>query len=188
MGIRTQHSSWRQKNGCWNPSFTEETQAPWIEAYSGTHHPGGRRLACWWCKAGRSQAREILMGYQQESCHREGVQTLDPPQAVGRILRRIQISTGQIPKQPDLRLKLTLLWAGVLDQINSSSNLKHSVMLWILAGLNKNRPEDWTASIPMESHREISESCGIFSFIWGTSWDITRRDKSKLWYVLTMLL
>lgn len=104
------------------------------------------------------------------------------------ILRDIQISIGQIPKQPDLTLKLTLLWVGVLDQINSSSNLKYSVVLWILASLNKNRPEDWTASIPMESHRGISESCEIFSFIWGTSWDITWREKSKLWYVLTMLL
>ena len=187
MGIRTQHSPWRQKNGCWSPSFKSKPRhcrqkltaacitlqegdllvvQGWMLPSKG--NPDGtsrRKLSPWGCSDTRS-----LTGYGISS------------------LRDIQISTGQIPNQPDLTLKLTLLWVGVLDQINSSSNLKYSVTLWILASLNKNRPEDWTASIPMESHRGISETCGIFSFIWGTSWDTTWREKSKLWYVLTMLL
>lgn len=64
----------------------KQTQALQTEACSGTHDLGGRRPAG---GARCSQAREILMGYQEQSCHCEGVQTLDPPDAVGSPALRI---------------------------------------------------------------------------------------------------
>lgn len=100
--------------------------------------------------------------------------TASPTGCGNSILREMQNSGGQIPKQPDLPWELPLL-----DQINSSSNLKYSVILWIPASSKKNRPEDCTANIPMESCWGISEGCGT-SCIWGTSWDIIWRAKSKL--------
>lgn len=187
MGIRSQHSLWRQQNAWWIPSFPEQTPALWATTASGTHHLGGRRPA-------RMQGwEEPSKGNPDGICGRKlslwGCWDTTSPTGCGNfIVREIQISGGQIPKQPDLPQELPLPWAGVLDQINSSPNPKYSVILWIPASLNKNRPKDCTASILMESHRGISESYGISSFIWGTSWDIIWKAKSKLWYVLTTLL
>lgn len=134
------------------------------------HMPPWREETCQDARLRGSQARAILVGYPEESCHCEGAQTLPPPQAVGTP------PLGRFRTQEDksLRNLITMgvapaLRAGVLDQINSSSNLKYSVILWIPVSLNKNRPEDCTASIPGESHWGISEGCGISSFIWGTS-------------------
>lgn len=188
MGIRSQHSLWRQQNAWWIPSFPEQTLALWATTSSGTHHPGERRHAR--VQGWGEPSKGNPDGISRRKLSLWGCWDTTSPTGCGDfIIREIQISGGQIPKQPDLpREWVPLLWAGVLDQINSSPNLNYSVILWIPASLNKNRPEDCTASILMESHWGISESCGISSFIWGTSWDIIWKAKSKLWYILTMLL
>lgn len=116
----------------------------------------------------------VLFSFQHSSLFSalQGMQQLSH-KTTGTAIPTVQISAGQIPKEPDLPWELPLPWAVVLDQINSSSNLKYSVILWTPARLNKRRPEHCTASTPMESHRGISEGWGISSFIWGTSWDCT---------------
>lgn len=162
-----------------NPIFSRAFPALWVTTSSGTCHPERRRHARMqgWGEPSKGNPN----GISRRKLSLWGCWDTTSPTGCGNSnLRKIQNSGGQIPKQPDLPWELPLPWAGVLDQIHSSSNLKYSVILWIPVSLNKSRPEDCTASIPMESHWRISEGCGISSFIWGTSWDITWRAKSKL--------
>jgi len=58
------------KTAKWMLQLTFDTANPGTEDRSLEQHtPPWRKETCWWCKAGYIQAREILMGYQEESCH-----------------------------------------------------------------------------------------------------------------------
>lgn len=79
------------------------------------------------CKAGGAKQGQSWWDIQRKLSLRR-YWDITSPKAVGTpSLRDIQISGGQIPKKPDLPWDLPLPWAGVLDQINSSSNLKYSM-------------------------------------------------------------
>lgn len=107
-------------------------------------------------------------------------------QRLQAILQDIQISAAQDPQHPwtcpcvqqDCWTKRTP---------NALSNPRKPVILRSLAISNK-QASKWTAGIPVESHLRVPESCRVFSFIWGTGWDVVWSERSKLCDVFTMLL
>lgn len=65
--------------------------------------------------------------------------------------------------------------------ISSTHNLAGSLqfplknMLCTVLG-SWNRPQDWSAGIPVQSHWGLLEGSGVFAFTWGSSWGTAREN------------